>query len=167
MFKRSEDSHRGADAMHGAGGEWRVERQRLSWEILEAFREAMVQAGIPRTDDFNCGDNHGAGFFEVNQRRGVRWRAAKGFLEPVMHRPDLTVVTDALVARVRFDGRRATGIALVRGGATEIATARIETILAAGARRGRSPSRTRCADAGARRALRPARARPGPGDRRR
>jgi choline dehydrogenase len=133
VFRRSEDFHRGADAMHGAGGEWRVERQRLSWEILEAFREAMVQAGIPPTDDFNRGDNHGAGFFEVNQRRGVRWSAAKGFLKPVMHRPNLTVVTDALVERVRFDGRRATGIELVRGGERELAAARVETILAAGA----------------------------------
>jgi choline dehydrogenase len=133
VFKRSEDFHQGADAMHGAGGEWRVERQRLSWEILEAFREAMVQAGMPRTDDFNRGDNHGAGFFEVNQRRGVRWSASKGFLKPVVHRPNLTVITDALVERVRFDGRRATGIELVRGGETELAAARIETILAAGA----------------------------------
>lgn len=133
VFKRSEDSHRGADALHGAGGEWRVERQRLSWEILDAFRAAMVQAGIPPTDDFNGGDNHGAGFFEVNQRRGVRWSASKGFLKPVLHRPNLTVVTDALVERVRLDGRRATGIELRRGGATEFAAARIETILAAGA----------------------------------
>ncbi len=133
VFKRSEDSHRGADALHGAGGEWRVERQRLSWEILDAFRAAMVQAGIPQTDDFNRGDNHGAGFFEVNQRRGVRWSAAKGFLKPVMHRPNLTVVTDALVERVRLDGRRAAGIELVRGGEREFAEARIETILAAGA----------------------------------
>jgi choline dehydrogenase len=121
VFKRSEDFHQGADAMHGAGGEWRVER------------EAMAQAGIPPTDDFNRGDNHGAGYFEVNQRRGVRWSASKGFLKPVMHRPNLTVVTDALVERVRFDGRRATGIDLVRGGEIGFAAARIETILAAGA----------------------------------
>jgi choline dehydrogenase len=133
VFRRSEDFHQGADAMHGAGGEWRVERQRLSWEILEAYREAMVQAGIPPTDDFNRGDNHGAGFFEVNQRRGVRWSASKGFLKPVMHRPNLTVVTAALVERVRFDGRRATGIELVRGGEIGFAAARVETILAAGA----------------------------------
>src|SRR5512134_3777279 len=133
VFKRSEDFHQGADTMHGAGGEWRVERQRLSWEILEAFREAMAQAGIPKVEDFNRGDNEGAGYFEVNQRRGVRWSAAKGFLKPVMHRPNLTVVTDALVNRVRFDGRRATGIELVRDGESVFAQARIETILAAGA----------------------------------
>jgi choline dehydrogenase len=133
VFKRSEDSHRGADEMHGAGGEWRVERQRLSWEILDAFREAMAQAGIPKVEDFNRGDNEGAAFFEVNQRRGVRWSASKGFLKPALQRPNLTVVTDALVQRVRFDGRRATGIELVRGGETAFAAARIETILAAGA----------------------------------
>ncbi len=133
VFKRSEDFHSGADALHGAGGEWRVERQRLSWEILDAFRAAMVQAGIPATDDFNRGDNHGAGFFEVNQRRGVRWSAAKGFLKPVLHRPNLTVATDALVERIRFDGRRATGIELARRGERTFAAARVETILAAGA----------------------------------
>ena len=73
----------GADEMHGAGGEWRVEPQRLSWEILEAFREAMAQAGIPKTDDFNRGDNEGCGYFLVNQKRGVRWSASKAFLRPV------------------------------------------------------------------------------------
>jgi choline dehydrogenase len=133
VFKRSEDSHRGADEAHGAGGEWRVERQRLSWEILTAFREAMAQAGIPKTDDFNRGDNEGCGLFEVNQRRGLRWNATKAFLRPVMHRPNLTVMTDALVKRVRIDGRRAAGIELVRGGEDAYAEAGVETILALGA----------------------------------
>jgi choline dehydrogenase len=132
VFRRSEDSHRGADPSHGAGGEWRVERQRLSWEILDAFREAMAQAGIPKTDDFNRGDNEGCGLFEVNQKRGVRWSATKGFLRPAMNRPNLTVMTDALVQRVRLDGKRASGIELVRGGEEAFAEARIETILALG-----------------------------------
>ena len=132
VFKRSEDSHRGADASHGAGGEWRVERQRLSWEILDAFGEAMAQAGIPRTDDFNRGDNEGCGLFEVNQKRGVRWSATKGFLRPVLHRPNLTVVTDSLVQRVRLDGKRATGIEFIRDGEEVFAEARIGTILALG-----------------------------------
>jgi choline dehydrogenase len=132
VFKRSEDSHRGAGDAHGAGGEWRVERQRLSWEILDAFREAMAQAGIPKTDDFNRGDNEGCGLFEVNQRRGVRWNATKAFLRPVQDRPNLTVMTDALVKRVRLDGRRATGIEFVRGDEEAFAEARIETILALG-----------------------------------
>ena len=133
IFKRSEDHHLGASEAHGAGGEWRVERQRLSWELLEAFREAMAQAGLPKLDDFNRGDNEGCAFFEVNQRRGVRWNATKGFLRPAMNRPNLTVMTDALVKRVRLEGRRALGIELLRGGEEAFAAARMETILAAGA----------------------------------
>jgi len=133
VFKRSEDHHGGASDMHAAGGEWRVERQRLSWEILDAFREAMAEAGIPKVEDFNGGDNEGAAFFEVNQRRGVRWSAAKGFLKPAMGRANLTVMTDVHVNRVRFDGRRATGLEVRRGGEDAFVEARIETILAAGA----------------------------------
>jgi len=133
IFKRSEDHHLGASEAHGAGGEWRVERQRLSWDLLVAYREAMAQAGIPKVGDFNRGDNEGCAFFEVNQRRGVRWNATKGFLRPAMNRPNLTVMTDALVKRVRLEGRRALGIELLRGGEEAFAAARMETILAAGA----------------------------------
>jgi choline dehydrogenase len=133
IFKRSEDHHLGASDAHGAGGEWRVERQRLSWALLADYREAMAQAGIPKIDDFNRGDNEGCAFFEVNQRRGVRWSATKGFLRPAMNRPNLTVMTGALVKRVRLDGRRALGIELLRGNDEAFAEARIETILAAGA----------------------------------
>ncbi len=133
IFKRSEDHHLGASDAHGAGGEWRVERQRLSWKILEAFREAMAQAGLPKLDDFNRGDNEGCAFFEVNQRRGVRWSATKGFLRPAMNRPNLTVMTDVLVKRVRLDGKRAAGVEFLRGSDEAFAGARIETILAAGA----------------------------------
>ena len=88
LFRKSEDYFHGADAAHGAGGEWRVEPQRLSWEILKSYREAMVQAGIPRSDDFNRGDNEGCGFFMVNQKRGVRWNASKAFLRPVHQPPE-------------------------------------------------------------------------------
>jgi choline dehydrogenase len=133
IFKRSEDHHLGASDAHGAGGEWRVERQRLSWELLEAFREAMAQAGIPKIDDFNRGDNQGCAFFEVNQRRGVRWNATKGFLRPALGRPNLTVITEALVKCVRLEGKRALGIELLRGDEEAFAAARVETILAAGA----------------------------------
>ena len=132
LFKRSEDHHGGASDVHSAGGEWRVEKQRLSWEILDAFREAMAQAGIPKVDDFNGGDNEGAAFFEVNQRRGVRWSATKGFLRPAMNRPNLTVMTDVMVNRIRLEDRRATGVELSRGGERVMAETRIETILAAG-----------------------------------
>ena len=77
LFKKSEDFVFGEDEMHGGGGEWRVEEQRLSWEILDAFREACSEVGIPKTEDFNRGDNEGAGYFQVNQKRGVRWSAAR------------------------------------------------------------------------------------------
>ncbi len=133
VFKATEDYHRGASEFHGASGEWRVEPQRLGWEILDAFREAMIESGIPRTEDFNRGNNEGAGKFEVNQKRGVRWSASKAFLRPVMQRPNLTVVTDALVQRLRIEGRRVTGVEFERGGERQFAAARIETLLAAGA----------------------------------
>jgi len=133
IFRRSEDHHRGADAMHGAGGEWRVERQRLSWEILDAFREAMAQAGIPKIEDFNRGDNEGSSFFEVNQRRGVRWNASKAFLRPVIGRSNLAVITDAMTTRIRLAGKRATGVELTRGGEELFTEARVATVLAAGA----------------------------------
>jgi choline dehydrogenase len=133
VFRRSEDHYLGADAVHGTGGEWRVERQRLSWEILGAFRDAMDQAGIPKIADFNRGDNEGAGLFEVNQRRGVRWNTAKAFLRPALKRPNLTVMTQAQVKRLRLEGRRAAGVEFFRGGEEMFAEARVETILAAGA----------------------------------
>jgi choline dehydrogenase len=133
VFRRSEDYHLGADSAHGAGGEWRVERQRLSWEILDAFRDAMAEAGIPKIDDFNRGDNEGSGLFEVNQRRGVRWNASKAFLRPVMRRTNLTVLTDWQVRRLRLAGKRAIGVEFSQDGEEVFAGARIETVLAAGA----------------------------------
>ncbi len=132
VFRDSEDYWRGADEMHGAGGEWRVEQQRLRWDILDRFADAAEQAGIPRTEDFNRGDNAGVGRFEVNQRKGLRWNASKAFLRPVMHRSNLTVVTDALIDRVSLDGRRATGITFRLGSDQYSADARVETVLAAG-----------------------------------
>ncbi len=92
-FKRHEDHWRGGDALHGAGAEWRVEKQRLRWDVLDAFAAAAHQAGIAPVDDFNRGNNAGVGYFEVNQRRGVRWNTTKGFLKPVRQRPNLTVWT--------------------------------------------------------------------------
>jgi choline dehydrogenase len=133
VFKRSEDYHLGPDSAHGAGGEWRVERQRLSWEILDAFRDAMAEAGIPKIDDFNRGDNEGSGLFEVNQRSGVRWNASKAFLRPVMRRTNLTVLTDWQVRRLRLAGKRAIGVEFSQDGEEVFAGARIETVLAAGA----------------------------------
>jgi choline dehydrogenase len=122
----------GASDAHGAGGEWRVEQQRLEWAILNSFRTAMTESRIPLTDDFNRGDNEGAGKFEVNQRRGVRLNTAKAFLHPIASRTNLTVVTDVLVTRLLLEGRRATGVEFECGGTRQFAEARIETLLAAG-----------------------------------
>jgi len=131
-FKRSEDHYQGGDDHHGSGGEWRVEEQRLSWEILDAFRQAADECGIPPTDDFNRGDNEGCGYFQVNQKRGVRWSSAKAFLRPVLHRPNLTVMTGALAEKLRLDGRRVTGLDFRQGEALRRVRDRSEVVLATG-----------------------------------
>ncbi|MDP7547617.1 MAG: GMC family oxidoreductase N-terminal domain-containing protein [Alphaproteobacteria bacterium] len=132
-FRRSENYYAGADDMHGADGEWRVEEQRLSWEILAAFREAAAQVGIAKTDDFNRGDNEGCGYFQVNQRRGVRWSAAKAFLKPVLRRPNLKVQTHAQVTRIVIEDGRARGLEYLREGNPAQARARGAVILSGGA----------------------------------
>jgi len=133
VFKRSEDYYGGSSDMHGAGGPWRVEKQRLHWEILESFSKAAQQAGIPSTDDFNKGDNFGVGYFDVNQKRGIRWNASKAFLRPAVDRRNLIVTTDAHVQRLVFEGRRCVGVEYKRQGETVIAKARAEVILSGGA----------------------------------
>jgi choline dehydrogenase len=132
-FKRSEDFVHGADDAHGTGGEWRVEEQRLSWEILDAFRDAAAEVGIPKVSDFNRGDNEGSAYFQVNQRRGVRWTTAKAFLKPAMGRPNLSVLMHAQAKTIRFDGRRAVGVEFWQGDALKFAAAAGEVILATGA----------------------------------
>ncbi|MBI2296062.1 MAG: GMC family oxidoreductase N-terminal domain-containing protein [Betaproteobacteria bacterium] len=132
VFMKTEDHWRGADEKHGEGGEWRVEPTRLRWEIIEAFRDAALEAGIAWTEDFNRGDNSGVSRFEVNQRRGVRWSAAKAFLRPAMKRPNLTVLTGALVKKLRLEGRRVLGVEFFQGGGEVFAGAQRETILSAG-----------------------------------
>jgi len=130
-FRKSEDFVHGADEAHGAGGEWRVEEMRLRWEILDAFREAAAETGIPKIGDFNRGDNEGCAYFQVNQKSGVRWTTAKGFLRPALKRPNLTVLTHAQAKALRLDGRRVTGIDFWRHGVESSAEAG-EVILAAG-----------------------------------
>ena len=132
-FVRQEDHHGGASSLHGADGEWRVERPRVKWPILDAVRKAGVEIGIPEIDDFNLGDNEGSAYFEVNQRRGRRWSAARGFLKPILKRPNLRLMTGAHVERILFEGRRATGLRYGRDGLSHDARARREVILAAGA----------------------------------
>jgi choline dehydrogenase len=132
-FKKHEDHHAGANALHGAGGEWRVERPRISWPILDAVREAAAQVGIPKVSDFNNGDNEGSDYFEVNQKRGRRWSAARGFLKPVLSRPNLELVTNAHVERLVVEDERAVAVNYSRDGVDFEARADGEIILAAGA----------------------------------
>ena len=137
IFKRSENHYGGGSDLHGADGEWRVEEQRLEWEILNAWRDAAEQCGIPKVPDFNGGDNFGSSRFQVNQRTGLRWNASKAFLRPAMKRPNLTVLTNVHATKIRFklqDGvREATGIEFIRDNEMLFAEASRETILASGA----------------------------------
>ncbi|MFM2422268.1 MAG: hypothetical protein RL291_798, partial [Pseudomonadota bacterium] len=128
-----EDSTTDFDELHAKGGEWRVEPPRVEWAILDAFREAAAEAGIPKTNDFNRGNNEGCGYFHVNQRRGIRWTTAKAFLKPARKRPNLTIETHAQVERLTFDGKRATGVSYLRHGQPKTAAAGREILLAAGA----------------------------------
>jgi choline dehydrogenase len=138
LFKKTEDYHKGADEYHGAGGEWRVEKQRLSWEILDAFRDAAAEVGIPYSDDFNRGDNEGCGYFDVNQKGGIRWNTAKAFLKSTAGRKgDIEIMTGSHVKRLRIEstpqGNVCTGVEFTGGGTEWFAESARETISAAGA----------------------------------
>ncbi|HRQ58678.1 MAG TPA: GMC family oxidoreductase N-terminal domain-containing protein [Azoarcus taiwanensis] len=132
VFKGCEDHWRGDNEMHGAGNEWRVEQQRLRWDILDRFAEAANQAGIPATADFNTGNNFGTSQFEVNQKKGVRWNASKAFLHPITHRSNLKVVTHAMSDRLVIKDKTVQGIEFIVNGERCVARSRIETVLAAG-----------------------------------
>ncbi len=131
-FKQHEDHFLGASAHHAVGGEWRVEPPRVRWDLLDAFRAAAAQAGIKQIDDFNTGDNEGSCAYHVTQKRGRRWSAARGFLKPVLNRPNLRLETNCLVDGVIFEGKRATGVRWRQDGAVRMARCRGEVILAAG-----------------------------------
>jgi choline dehydrogenase len=133
IFRSLEDYERGAEDGYGAGGEVRVENPRVRWDILDAWREAAAECGIPPVKAFNSGDNFGCAYFQMNQRRGRRWSATNAFLRPVMHRKNLTIVTGALVHRVRVENGQAVGVELVRDRQKHFVRATRETILAAGA----------------------------------
>jgi choline dehydrogenase len=124
--------------LHGHGGEWRVEKQRLRWDVLDSFAEAATEAGIERTDDFNSGDNAGVGYFDVNQRSGWRWNTAKAFLRPAKDRKNLEVWTESQVERLVFDEtadgeKRCSGAVVRRGGDAMTVRTKGEVILSAGA----------------------------------
>jgi choline dehydrogenase len=132
FFRKHVDHFLGSNG-HAAGGEWRVEAPRISWEILDAFRDAAVQYGIPAVNDFNTGDNEGVCYFHVNQKFGRRWSAARGFLKPVLHRQNLRLETGCLVEGLDFSGRRAIGVRWRQNGVARSARCRGEVILSAGA----------------------------------
>ena len=102
-YKKFEDYHGGANQWHSKGGEWTVSLQRLRWPIMDRFREAAVEAGIPASDDFNRGDNFGVGYFDVSQRAGFRLNTAKAFLKDAAKRSNLTVITEAVVTKLKID----------------------------------------------------------------
>jgi choline dehydrogenase len=137
-FKKHEDYYKGADDMHGAGGEWRVEKQRLRWDVLDAFAAAAQEAGIPHSEDFNRGTNEGVGYFQVNQKNGWRWNTAKAFLRPTCYgRPNFELWTGAHVKRLTFDTlpdgtQRCTGAEVWNGKELVRAHAERETLLCAG-----------------------------------
>jgi len=138
FFMQHEDHYKGASTLHGAGGEWRIEKQRLRWDVLDAFAEAATQAGIPATDDFNRGNNEGVGYFEVNQKAGWRWNTAKAFLRPTcMQRPNFTLMTNAQVSRLLFENTsegatRCSGVQLCKDGQMISVNAAREVLLSAG-----------------------------------
>mgnify|MGYP001627775905 CR=1 FL=1 len=150
-FKAHEDHHKlddGADPatgdnarfsdMHGHGGEWRIEKQRLRWDVLDSFADAAEETGIPRTDDFNTGDNAGVGYFDVNQRSGWRWNTSKAFLRPAKSRPNLVIWTEAQVEKLTFeigaDGQpRCTGALVHHKRQPVTVRAAKEVVLSAGA----------------------------------
>ena len=132
-FLRHEDHHGGAADLHSAGGEWRVERPRIAWDILDAVRDAAAEVGIPKINDFNTGDNEGSDYFEVNQRRGLRVSAAKAFLKPVLNRPNLRLITDAVVERLELEGSRVVGVRYATKAGPALARAGREVVMTAGA----------------------------------
>ncbi|MDB5860501.1 MAG: hypothetical protein JWQ76_4190 [Ramlibacter sp.] len=137
-FKKHEDYYKGADPLHGVGGEWRVERQRLRWDVLDAFAKAAQEAGIPHSEDFNRGNNEGVGYFQVNQKKGWRWNTAKAFLRPTCYgRPNFELWTGAQVTKLLVettpDGiRRCIGAEVWTGKGMVNAEAEREVILCAG-----------------------------------
>jgi choline dehydrogenase-like flavoprotein len=133
VFRALDNHFLGETEHHGIAGAWRVEAPRIRWDILDAVARAAVEMGIPATPDFNTGDNTGVGPFHVNQKRGLRWSAATAFLKPALKRRNLRLETHALVEKLTFDGRRATGLHYRRHGKLVKAHARREIILCAGA----------------------------------
>ena len=138
-YKAFEDYHGAANEWHGKGGEWTVSKQRLRWPIMDRFKEAAVEAGIPASEDFNCGDNFGVGYFDVSQRAGWRLNTSKAFLRDAAKRPNLTVLTQAIVTKLKIDSatKNCLGVEYIKDGQSREALCAIErggeVLLSAGA----------------------------------
>ena len=138
-YKSFEDYHSAANEWHGKGGEWTVSKQRLRWPIMDRFKEAAVEAGIPASEDFNCGDNFGVGYFDVSQRAGWRLNTSKAFLKDAAKRPNLTVLTQAIVTKLKIDSatKNCIGVEYIKDGQSREALCAIkrggEVLLSAGA----------------------------------
>jgi choline dehydrogenase-like flavoprotein len=132
FFRKSEDHFAGESEFHATGGEWRVDAPRVHWDILDSFRDAAAESGIPPTEDFNRGDNEGCGYFHVNQKNGRRWSAASAFLKPALKRSNLALFTEAPATRIVFEGRRASGVLIAHANTQTLLRARRAVILCAG-----------------------------------
>ncbi|MBB38596.1 MAG: choline dehydrogenase [Hyphomonas sp.] len=133
VFRRIEDHFLGDSEAHGTGGEWRVEAPRVRWGILDAVREAAREMGVEPVDDFNTGDNEGSSYFHVNQKKGLRWSAARGFLKPALARQNLRVETGCLMDRLVLEDGRAVAVDFLQDGQRRRAHCKGEVILCAGA----------------------------------
>ncbi len=132
-FLKSQNYAGPPDAMHGRGGEWHVEEMRVRWKVLDLFKDAAAEMGIPDTPDFNRGDNEGMSYFKVNQRKGVRWSAATAFLKPALKRHNLALWTQAQAERLLVENGRVVGVEVRHEGRTKTVRARREVVLSAGA----------------------------------
>jgi len=133
VFRKLEDHFLGDSEHHGTGGEWRVEAPRVRWDLLDRVREAAVQMGVRPLDDFNTGDNEGTAYFHVNQKKGLRWSSARGFIKPIIdERDNLDLLSGVLVEKVIVENGRATGVQFRQGGESRIARCRGEVVLTAG-----------------------------------
>ena len=132
LFKKQQAHYPGANDIHGAGGEWRIEEPRIRWKILDAVQEAAETVGIPRTRDFNTGNNEGSSYFQVNHKRGRRWSAATGFLKPILNRPNLTLVAGVHVEGIAFEGKRARAVVYRKDGVLAKSRAAGEIVMSAG-----------------------------------
>ena len=131
-FKRAENNARGADAWHGAGGPLHVSDLSYRNPAVDAFVEAAVQVGFPRNADFNGATQEGVGPYQLFQKNGRRYNAARAYLQSASL-PNLTILSEAQARRIVFEGRRAAGVSIGRRGKEDRLAARREIVVSGGA----------------------------------